>query len=191
VERIEELDRLEEYVWDYWREAADDPDHPARTPTFATPGPAMRTVVVRGVDPDRRTLVFHTDRRSAKVDAIRGGTRAGFHHWTPNRMQQFRFRGDADLHVDDDLADRIWNAEPESSRDHYRKTLAPGTELEHPRSTHPATDEVEPPDDPRSNFAVVRFVADLIDWLHLHPEGHYRAQMERSAEGWSRDWVVP
>jgi hypothetical protein len=47
--------------------------------------------------------------------------------------------------------------------------------------------------DGRPHFAVVRTVIDEIDWLHLHPEGHYRAhyRFEADQEQFAGTWIVP
>jgi len=45
----------------------------------------------------------------------------------------------------------------------------------------------------RPYFAVIRTVIDEVDWLHLHPEGHYRAQFQfhPDADRFEGTWVVP
>ena len=45
--------------------------------------------------------------------------------------------------------------------------------------------------DGRSRFAVVRAVVERIDWLHTHPEGHYRALFEWNDDAFDGNWVVP
>lgn len=191
MERHTNLDDLIAFVWQYFERAARDPDHPARTPTFGARGPTQRTVVLRRADADERALAFHTDLRSDKVETLREDADVSFHHWNPERMMQFRLRGAGELHVDDPVADEIWEAESEQSREHYRKAGAPGSGVDRPRSTHPSTDDVEAPEEPRSKFAAVRCIIESVDWLHLHPEGHYRAQFDWTGTEWQGQWVVP
>ncbi len=190
--RHDDLDELLDHVWTYLQSAATDPSHPGRMPTFCSDGPDARTVVVRHADRDERRMAFHTDTRSAKLDQLRRRPKVAWHHWNGDLKQQFRLYGRADLHLDDELADEIWKAQGEEGRSHYQKGEAPGTVVETPRSGHPGRDgDAEEVEDPRQYFGVVSTVVDRIDWLHLHPEGHYRAEFEWTSQGFRGTWIVP
>lgn len=194
MERLTSLEDVRDHVWSKLESAAADPDHPARTMTVATVSPTetpdLRTVVLRRTDRHERRLVFHTDDRSTKIEHLRAHPAAAWHALGPNRRRQIRLYGPATLHSEDELADELWRSEPDS-RQHYRRALAPGTEVESPRSGHPATDDVRPTDEPRDHFVAVAGRIERFDWLHIHPDGDYRARFEWNAESWQGRWIVP
>jgi hypothetical protein len=109
-----------------------------------------------------------------------------------------RLQGTATLHLDDEVADAMWAAQRPASLDLYVRDAAPGTAVEAPRDGRPEAFRTEAPtradvEAGRPHFAVVRTVIHRIEWLHLHPEGHYRAQFAASsnADAFEGTWVVP
>ena len=93
--------------------AADDAAHPMRLVVLATTtadgGPDARIMVLRGADPRRGKLWFHTDRRSNKVEQLRrSSTLCGVAYDVRDGIQ-LRLRGDATIHEASPLADRHWS----------------------------------------------------------------------------------
>lgn len=200
MQRLTELETVFDRVWNRVEAGAEDPGHSFRTPTIATAsadGPEARTVVLREADRATRRLAFHTGRQSAKVRAIRDTPRVAWHWWDPAAREQVRLRGTATVHTDDAVADAMWdNQAPASLAVHVREVPS-GTPLDAPRDAlgeavhaEPITrDDVAPG---REHFAVVRTVVDFVDWLHLHPEGHYRAHFRcPPGEVVEGTWVAP
>lgn len=203
MDRYTDLDTLLDHVWSYVTTAAQDPQHPFRTPTFGTVSagaPRLRTVILRTAHRDDRMLGFHTDRRSQKITEIRGTPRVVWHGWDPERSEQFRLRGTASVHTDDDFADRLWEAATSEELRLYRRPVAPGTPIDAPGH---GLDDVAAPGTPeftrehaapgRPHFAAIRTVIDEIHWLHLHPGGHYRAHFRYHTveHAWDGQWIVP
>jgi pyridoxine/pyridoxamine 5'-phosphate oxidase len=201
MHRFETLDVVCRRIWDRLEEAATQPGHPFRALPFGTvaeEGLTLRTVILRQAEPDDRRLSFHTDRRSQKVAAIRAHERVAWLAWDPETREQIRLHGTASLHFDDAVADEMWAAQSPQSLDVYARTAAPGASLEAPDdglndavTSEPITREDVA--EGRRYFSVVRTVIDEMDWLHLHPEGHYRAQFQFNpeAEAFRGGWVVP
>ena len=200
MDRFTSLDAVFEHVWDRVEGGASDPGHPFRTPTVGTTNadrPALRTVVLRSTDPEARRLAFHTDRQSQKVTDIRDHPHVAWHWWDPEAREQLRLRGTATVHTDDAVADAMWaNQDPASLAVHVR-TAASGTSLDSPHDALGESVQSEPVTredvaSGREHFAVVRTVVDVVDWLHLHPEGHYRARFQcPPGEVVEGTWVVP
>ncbi len=201
MHRFSSLDTVRQRIWHRLEAAATEPGHPLRVLPFGTEqggAPHLRMVVLRDADADERVLAFHTDRRSQKVADIRDRERVAWLAWDPDTKEQIRLQGTASIHLDDAIADEMWAAESPRSLDVYVREAAPGTPLPAPEDgleetvkTDPVTrDDVS---DGRQYFAVVRTVIDEMDWLHLHPEGHYRAQFQfdPDQEGFDGGWVVP
>lgn len=190
MDRYTDLDTLLDHVWTYVTDASTTSQHPFRTPVFGTVSanaPRLRTVVLRTADRAARTMGFHTDRRSHKIEQIRSTPRVVWQGWDRDRSQQFRLRGAASIHTDDDVADALWTAASDDERRLYRCSTAPGTPIEAPDH------ELDDTTPGRPHFAVIRTVVDEIDWLHLHPDGHYRARFhyDTGHDAWDGQWVVP
>jgi hypothetical protein len=201
MERLTNLDDVLDRVWHRLERAAEKPGHPFRTLTLGTAredAPHVRTVIVRDTDRDARRLAFHTDRRTRKVEDIRDSDRIAWHGWTPDTREQLRLQGTATVHCDDEVADALWAAERPSSLDVYVRDDEPGTPVDRPRDgraeavrnkTLTRADVAEG----RPYFAAVRTVIDEIEWLHLHPEGHYRARFafDATEERFEGNWILP
>jgi hypothetical protein len=200
MDRLDDLGAVQDHVWDRLATAAADPGAAWRTPTFGTAhdgGPDLCTVVLRAAAPEERRLAFHTARRSEKVAAIRAGSRIAWHAWDPDTAEQVRLYGSARVHVDDAVAEAMWEEQSPASLAVHARTRAPGASLDAPDDGLVEAVQAEPiaradVADGWEHFAVVRTVIDAMDWLHLHPEGHYRAQFRYDeAGGGTAQWVAP
>jgi pyridoxine/pyridoxamine 5'-phosphate oxidase len=201
MERYTDLDTVFERVWRRLSRAADDAGHPFRTLTFGTAQdgqPHLRTVVLREADAGERVLAFHTNRHSQKVADLGAGSRISWRGWDAEIREQVRLRGTATVHTDDAVAEAMWESQSPRSLAVYPHTEPPGTPLDGPDDGLKASVQDRPirredVEEGRPHFAVIRTVIDEIDWLHLHPEGHYRAQFELAPDQKRREgtWVVP
>ncbi len=198
MKRFNDLDRLLDHIWTYVQEGAEQGfKHPFGTPTFVTAGPEARTITLLSADADARTLAFTSDARAAKVEALRRDAEAAFHRWDPERREQLVLCGTATVHTDDDVADAHWQQAPPQALALYLKPEAPGTPVDAPRSGlggAPAENGEWTRDAVaagRPHFAVVETAIDRIDWLHTHPEGHYRARFRWDGEAFRGQWVLP
>ncbi len=152
--------------------------------------PAARTVVLRAVDDERRTLRFHTDRRSMKYGEIAAEPRVALHFYDPGAKVQLCIDGRATLHADDALADRAWSESRPMSRLCYRVAPGPGTEIGDPKEavTEDAGGNGQAG---RENFAAISVAIDSIEWLYLAVQGHRRALFRWDGRGLSATWLVP
>jgi len=199
--RYTDLKTLHAHVWDDLEAAAQDPGHPYRQLTFGTVhqnAPDLRTVILRTANADGRVLQFHSDRRSRKVEALRDNDRIAWHAWDPESLEQIRLYGRATVHLDDDVAMALWESQSPSSLMVFARPSAPGTPLSAPEDglreavkEEPITEDDVAPG--RQYFAAIRTVIDRLEWLHLHPDGHYRAQFEYpdDHDEFEATWLVP
>lgn len=199
--RYTNLDAVQNHVWEEIEAAADTPEHAFRRLTFGTVhdrAPDLRTVVLREANAEDHVLQFHTDRRSRKVEALRENERVAWHGWNPEAREQIRMQATATVHLDDNVAMDLWASQPPDSLAVYVRPSAPGSTLDDPDDALRPDANTEPTskDDVaagRQNFAVIRTVIDRIEWLHLHPDGHYRARFTYRPERGDVDatWVAP
>jgi hypothetical protein len=202
MERYDDLDALLDHIWTYVETAADDSSHPFRTPTFGTAGmdrPNLRTVVLRQADADARLLGFHSDRRTQKIGEIRANDTVMWHGWDPERSEQLRLQGTATIHTNDAFASRMWQQGTPQELWLYARPKTPGVPTDTPESgikagvEEKAFEDLTREDiaDGRPYFAAVRTIVEEIHWLHLHPEGHYRARFKWDGNAFDGTWVIP
>ncbi|MBX2856718.1 MAG: pyridoxamine 5'-phosphate oxidase family protein [Rhodobacteraceae bacterium] len=191
------LETLRPEIWASLAAAASDRAAPFRTPVLATVAPdgapRARVVVLRKAAPDAARLEIHTDNRSAKFSALTHEPRAELTFWDPARQWQIRAAGRVEILTEGADADLAWAAVPDASRRNYGDSAAPGTRL---RTLNPHAFPATPPDadpDARAAFALLRLHVSHIDWLHLAPGGHRRAQLHWSDDGVPGEayWVAP
>ena len=199
MKRYEDLEQLLAHIWSMVQQGAEQPDHPYHAPAFATVGkdaPSVRTVILRAVDPQARTLVFHSDRRAQKIGEIKRHSRVTWLLWDASTKEQLRLRGEASIHLDDHLAAQIWYGSHPKSLKLYVKPTSPDTQIDKPRSgvTEVETaklDDHKQVEAGRKNFAAICTRIDEVDFLHLHPEGNYRARFTWNSGGVTSAWIIP
>ncbi|MFQ3622643.1 MAG: pyridoxamine 5'-phosphate oxidase family protein [Acetobacteraceae bacterium] len=175
---------------DIWRglcRAAADRRHGWRTPVLATIGadgaPRARTVVLRAVDRQVRTLRLHTDRRSAKAGEIACDPRVALVFWDARARLQLRAGGIAELLTGGAARDAAWAATPPGARRDYATLDAPGTPSPAAQAAYGG--------DGSANFALVLVRIVTIDWLSLARDGHRRAGFALEEDGPRATWLVP
>ncbi|MEN0004014.1 MAG: pyridoxamine 5'-phosphate oxidase family protein [Bacteroidota bacterium] len=192
-ERVLNLDQLFQHTWQLLSRASLQKKHTMRTPvlgTAGTNGPNLRTVVLRKVDQQVKSVFFFTDRRSEKVKDIRTSATTAVTFYDPKKQFQITLKGNARLHAQDELAQSFWERVPSFAHKDYSSVLAPGTPIEAPGRPMEGQDSS---DSGYVNFVVIELVANSIDCLQLSREGHVRAKYTRKGKTneWESVWVVP
>jgi pyridoxamine 5'-phosphate oxidase len=176
--RIDSLHLIATACWQELARAGREREHEWRVMTLATVDGARaeaRSVVLRDVRPDERTLIFYTDDRSPKVAQLRthpGGTLLA---WSRKLSWQLRMRVHLQLEHDGlEVSSRWARMKLSPSAQDYLAPMAPGTPLERSGAER-AT---------REHFAIVTARVEGIDWLELHADGHRRALFDGAAGRW-------
>lgn len=187
--------------WTTLRRGAADRRHPFHLPTLATVGPAgqpeARTVVLRVCDDERRTLSFHTDRRSPKAIHLTERPACAWLFYNPGDRVQLRVAATATVHTDDAHADAAWARTHLMSRRCYLAPHPPSEPAPAPSPNLPdwAANDALTADNTahaRDHFAFVQTTVTEIDWLILHHAGHRRARFRFGAGGRvETTWLQP
>lgn len=199
----EDLSLLLPDLWSLLETGCREAGHPLHTPVFGTVKddvPALRTVVLRGVEPSTRHLVFHTHIASAKLPQLRAQPVCQWLFYSPEEKVQIQARAVASIHHDDAVAEADWAATGLSSRRCYCTNAYPGEVLEgNPVGGLPMELLGRQPTEEESdfwgwpNFVVVRTLVTRLEFLHLRAAGHRRAfweWQEGKTEPKAR-WLVP
>ena len=151
----------------------------------------LRTVVLRAVDPDEKQVIFYTDIRSAKMEALKANAEMSWLFYDAEDKTQVALAGNAVIHHQDAFALQHWGKVGENGRKAYMAIPAPSTGIDHPGdgleySKNGITDE-----DGYKNFAVITTEVNYIDWLSLKEGGHRRAEFRLINNSWKGQWLVP
>jgi pyridoxamine 5'-phosphate oxidase len=102
------------HAWRMLVRGVADRRSPCHSPTVATIGddgrPRLRTVILRGADPESWSVRFHTDNRSDKVKELTRDNRLSLLVYDPGAKIQIRVEGRATIHTNDAIADAAWGA---------------------------------------------------------------------------------
>lgn len=167
---------------------------PIGNPDFVG-GIRQRIVVLRDVDVNQKLLVAHTDLRSPKVAALLEHPAASWLFYDPSAMSQLQVGGSISIHHSDEIADRLWETEPESSLRGYLAPFAPGTVCDRPEGNLPTSvvgrvpgrEELQAA---RPNFAVITCKVESIEWLLLSREGNLRARFDYVNDSVVSQWLA-
>lgn len=181
--------------------ATQERNHPLRTPAVGTVGPQedwpyLRTVILREVNLEDRTLLFYTDARSDKVSHLKRAPYLSWLFWDPGKQIQVRARTAAALHQGDEIAAKHWAGINLEGRKNYAGERAPGSSAEQATRALPDLWENAPSreatDYAFEHFMVVVTEIREMDCLLLHPEGHQRIIHHWNEEEgqWTGGWVV-
>jgi pyridoxamine 5'-phosphate oxidase len=152
--------------------------HPFHLLTVATVGldgrPQARTVVLRAVLPEARSIRFHTDYRSPKVRELLEHPSVLLLWYDPQIKRQLRVAAQARVHHADEVARAHWLASAARSRACYASPFAPSSELG--EADWPAAPEAVEADHAEAfrHFCVVDCRWERIEILDLHASGHQR-----------------
>jgi pyridoxamine 5'-phosphate oxidase len=153
--------------------------------------PAIRTVVLRRACREARSLMFHTDVRSAKVAELKADARIALLGCDLDAGVQIRVRGMARV-VDDPRETReVWESSRPRSLIVYRAPLAPATPVACPADAHAPPQSDGAQSSGFEHFCLIEMEACDIDYLHLARDGHVRAGFVYESGAWRGQWLAP
>jgi hypothetical protein len=193
------LDGIEHYSWDLLVKGALKSKEPFHFPVLGSMGKEsveLRTVVLRQANRDKKSLIFHTDIRSPKIEQIRRNPLVSFLFYDNRKLVQLRIKAEASIHHQDEVARQQWDRCQLSSRKAYMGDI-PGqisTSNSHGLPEHlvgqiPSQAESEKG---YPNFAAVICQINFLEWLWLNREGHRRAEFHYdNNQQWTANWLMP
>ena len=198
------LGRLREVCWEELNLAVEQSNSPWFLGTFGTVGELraeIRTLVLRRVEVDSRTLFWHSDLRSPKFSQLETNGATSVLFWNPTHRVQLVIHGKSRASSSGDLVDQEWNRSQLTSRRAYLGEMTPGTEVDAMTVNFPSEFETRPPTDAESqagkqNFGVISTVVREMDLLILRQTGNVRAQFrwgehDLDKQCWKETWVCP
>jgi pyridoxamine 5'-phosphate oxidase len=180
--RLESLEAIEAALWRELQGAPRDKQHPWRSPVLATTDGEVgdaRTVILREVNAEQRTLLIYTDARAGKVTQVTAHPLGTLVMWSPALGWQLRLR----IHLQTtteglELSSRWARLALSPAANDYLSSQAPGDALDNALAARGE----------RAFFALLEARVLSIDWLELHAQGHRRARFSNSAPAC---WLQP
>ncbi len=188
-------------IWTLLEEGVKDRRHGFHTPVAATMrnegGAALRTVVLRHVDRESRSLQFHTDIRSKKIADLKADPRLSFLFYDRGAQTQVRVEATATVSHNDEVTAAAWEKLSPENRREYLASEQPGEPSAWPTSGLPPEFQDRDPTEEESkkgyqDFAVISANFSNLEWLYVCHEGHRRARFDWSSDGeLDTTWLVP
>ena len=151
---------------------------------------STRTVVLREFDSKNRTLRFHTDSRSGKIEELKENSISSVHGYDPDLKVQIRRKGKTSLHIDNEISKKAWAESREMSKMCYSVKDSPGNKISSPEPFDLIKEEIDI-ELGYNNFAVLHFSYDSLEFLFLKGAGHRRSLFDWSSDQLESSWLIP
>ena len=180
-------------IWFFLEEGVKDRNSPFHTPTLITLEnndiPSARTLVLRGVDREKKILRFHTDKRSKKIKQINSNPNSVIHIYSQHEKLQLRFKSNLTLYTEGSFVNDAWEKSYGMSRICYQVSDTPGSVINNQNEYEYTPKENH---DGKDNFVVILAEIIEIEWLYLSCEGHRRAKFTYDTDNKIKlSWLVP
>ena len=148
---------------------------------------SSRVMVLREFDINKRIMRFHTDYRAPKIKQFLNKSIATVVGYDPNIKVQIKLHGKINVHQNNDISQKAWEASTNRSRKCYSVRGGSSKLIENPNEYDIKEYDAE---DGYKNFSVLIFSFDSLEFLYLKRSGHRRA-----IHSWDHDlvssWLVP
>ena len=191
TERKEILDK----IWDELTLGLNSGKHPFHifsVSTVKNNKPDSRTVVLRAVEKENKSISFHTDLRSKKVLQIKESENICALFYDKDSKIQLRIYGSASKETDSHLIKEKWNSSKEMSKLCYLNKIPPGEVINESKDYFYGKEELNNIELGIKNFSIINIKISQIDWLSLNHEGHQRMLINYTSNNKIEfDWVAP
>lgn len=191
TERKEILDK----IWDELTLGLNSGRHPFHifsVSTVKNNKPDSRTVVLRAVEKENKSISFHTDLRSKKVLQIKESENICALFYDKDSKIQLRIYGSASKESDSLLIKEKWNSSKEMSKLCYLNKIPPGEVINESKDYLYGKEELNNIELGIKNFSIINIKISQIDWLSLNHEGHQRILINYTSNNKIEfDWVAP
>lgn len=198
MNRFNDLKETYTIAWDLIEKASQSSADPMRTPVMATAEAGLahqRTIVLRDVQVASNLLFFFSDSRAPKIRHLKNNPKVNLLFYDPKKGVQIEASGEGLVFSHNEAAKNYWNRLNWYGRSNYAAEAASGQPISQGKGYLPdfwSPDmELKDTEYAYDHFAVIQIQVQHLDVLHLHEEGHQRAQFSRNSPDWNATWVVP
>jgi pyridoxamine 5'-phosphate oxidase len=153
--------------------------------------PNNRTVILRTVNEETKTLTFNTDSRSGKVKDIKTKPQVAVLLYDHQNRVQLRLQCIASLHYKDVTANNAWQLARLQSQLSYGSAWPSGTIISQPTLLN--VKEINVPETHikfcQENFMVVSLKIQNMDMVFLHHTANKRMKVNYNNDGMEMNWI--
>ena len=178
---MQELYKYLDNEWNHLNDGVRKSKHQFHLFTIATIDenkPEQRTVVLRGVNKERSSIYFHTDKRSPKLKNIESNNMVSALFYDSSRRVQLRINCFAYIEKSEKALIKIWNSMRAQSKLCYMGPFKPSEQIENftPNLPRFSEKEITKKDEylGLSRFCRVRLKVNELELLKLNYKGHKR-----------------
>ena len=196
--QIPTLENINKEIWNLIESGVNDITSSFHFPSLSTisldGNPTSRTVVLRSVNYEKKTMSFNTDIRSSKWQEMNKNANISMHIYDFNKKTQIRIVGQAMLNYNNKAWEDAWNSSTIMGKECYSTPCNPSTIIDNPEIIDKNIKDIKFKSDELDQFKVNFGRIDIkimsIDWLYLLHTGHRRAKFTYN-ENIEMVWLAP
>ncbi len=170
---LQSLKDAEQMIWTLLSEGTVNKKSNFHYPTLGTTNnnkTYLRTIIIRKVEKNNRTVVFYTDTRSKKFSDISNNNNVTFHIYDAKKKMQVQCYGKAITLKNNKDTKLIWNSLSNYSKKNYSSSLVPGKKISHISEASKLVKE----EAGFLNFGLIKFFINKIEYLQLKKTNNIR-----------------
>ena len=144
-------------------------------------------MVLREFDLKDRKMRFHTDYRASKIHHYEEDSSATVIGYDPEIKIQIKLQGNMSIHYDDETTKLAWDNSTSRSKKCYSVKGGSSKQIKDPNEFDIQEYEAE---NGYTNFSVLIFTFDSLEFLYLKSSGHRRA-FHSWGDNLESNWLVP
>ena len=193
------LDKTYLKIWDLLSIGLKDRNESFHIPVFICGEKKFfdgRIVVLRGIDKNKKSMWFHSDIRSNKIQTLEKNPQGTLLFYNKKEKIQLRILGKVNIHHKNSFTEKSWKKTAHMSRQCYLGKKSPGSNS--PIPTSGLTEDIdnskytiEESEIGYENFCVIEVMIQTIEWLYLASKGHRRAFFNFKNDLIEKKWLIP
>jgi pyridoxamine 5'-phosphate oxidase len=192
------MKKEDKILYEIWNElnlslnTSNHPFHIFSVSTIKDNKPDARNVVLRSVEKEKRTITFHTDKRSKKIKQIYNSPDTCALFYDQQKKIQLRIYGKISINDDSNNIKERWNKSRDMSKLCYLNKISPGDKISSSKEYLYEKDDLNNINTGINNFSIIDINIESIDFLNLNHKGHERIIFNFTTDNETIfNWVAP
>ncbi len=180
----------ENKIWDLLLQGVINKKSKFHTPTLSTIRESKvnsRTIILRKVLKNEKTLVFYSDARSNKCSDIKKNKNCTIHIYESKYNLQTQLYGSAKLENQTKKTKTIWQGLNDFSKKNYSSNISPGLKVRNYKNLKYFQDDEKG----YNNFSLINFKVSKIECLQLLSNNNQRVEFIYKGDLIKRNRIVP
>ena len=184
------LKKIEQLIWDFFIQGVKNKKSAFHYPTIGTSNGKdfnLRTVILRKVIRENRTIIFFTDFRSKKIKELSINNKVKIHIYDKKNQIQIQADGLAKIIRNSKNSKMIWDSLSSYSKAIYLIKNPPGTIIKNAKTNLEKLDHNKA----YGNFTIVNVEISKIYFLKLNSEINKKAMIKYENKNNKYHWLIP